>query len=103
MKKFTYYCRLRPPSLGAVPKDGLVEVNGNRVVKNGTEYWGYVVYNRELTKDELFQYDLEKVYTKDELDKLFEDWLLEMVEYNEDDFLEYRHNEEIYNDFLSNL
>lgn len=26
MKKFTYYCRLRPPTPGAIPKDGIVEV-----------------------------------------------------------------------------
>lgn len=103
MKKFTYYCRLRPPTPGAIPKDGIVEVVDKKIVKNNMKYWGYVTYNRELTKKELYQYDLEKIYTQKELDRLFEDWLLEMVEYNEDDFREYRHNEEIYNDFLNSL
>ena len=103
MKKFTYYCRLRPPMLGAIPRQGLIEVSDEKPVKNRMEYWGYVVYDRKLTKGELYQYDLEKIYTKKELDKLFEKWLLEMVEYNEDDFIEYRHNEEIYNDFVNSL
>lgn len=66
MKKFTYYCRLRPPTPGAIPKDGIVEVVDKKVVKNNIEYWGYVIYNRELTKKELYQYQryAEKFYSR---------------------------------------
>lgn len=103
MKKFTYYCSLRPPMPGAIPKNGIVEVVDEKIVKNNMEYWGYVIYNRELTKKELYQYDLEKIYTQKELKEMFNQWLLEMVEYNEDDYLEYRDNKDLYNDFVNSL
>lgn len=103
MKKFTYYCMLRPPTPGAIPKDGIVEVVDKKIVKNNMEYWGYVTYNRELTKKELYQYDLEKIYTQKELKEMFNQWLLEMVEYNEDDYLEYKDNKDLYNDFVNSL
>ena len=57
---YVYYFRLRPPSPGCQPKNGLVEINGESITHNGREYWGYAVYNRELTDSELFGYDLDK-------------------------------------------
>ena len=58
--KYTYYFRLRPPSIGTQPKD-FIEFSGEPIVKNKKEYWGYVVYNRKLTESEMYQYDLDYI------------------------------------------
>jgi len=57
---FTYYFRLRPPSLGTHPRNGLIELNGDKINYNSREYWGYASYDRELTDSELYDYDLDK-------------------------------------------
>lgn len=57
---YTYYFRLRHPSLGTHPRNGLLEINGNSITHNNREYWGCVKYDRELTDSELFDYDLDK-------------------------------------------
>ena len=59
-KTFTYYYRLRPPSPGCQPKNGLLEMNSEKVIHNDRTYWGSCTYDRELTKSELYDYDLDE-------------------------------------------
>lgn len=56
---YTYYCRLRPPMPGCQPKTGLIQINTNEIKHNNRTYWGSVTYNRELTPNELYDYDLD--------------------------------------------
>jgi hypothetical protein len=65
----TYYCRLRPPAPGCQPKNGLLEINFNEVTIQGKKYWGSVTYNRNLTKEELFEYDLDEIVKTGDLTK----------------------------------
>ena len=62
MPEYKYYCPMRPPTLGAVPKEGLYYVEAFRARKYvkciGRLAWGYAVYNRELTADEVAGYEL---------------------------------------------
>lgn len=62
MKK--YYSTQRPIMLGGCPKRGLVEFynyDRREMVKEiGREAWGYVFYNRELTEEEIKEYELVK-------------------------------------------
>lgn len=60
-KTYTYYCRLRPPGPGCQPRKGLVEINYNSTTVNNREYWGSITYNRQLTEQEIFNYDLDKI------------------------------------------
>ena len=60
-KTCTYYYRLRPPSPGCQPKEGIIEFNFCKIMINGREYWGSVDYNRQLTDKELFNYDLDYI------------------------------------------
>lgn len=55
---YTYYFRLRPPSIGTQPK-GFIELNPDSITKNGREYWGSVTYDRQLTENEMYNYDLD--------------------------------------------
>ena len=57
---YTYYYRLRPPAPGCQPKNGMLEMNGEKIVHNDREYWGSCTYDRELTDKELYEYDLDK-------------------------------------------
>lgn len=62
MPEYKYFCIMRPPTLGAVPKEGLLYVEPFRLRKYveciGRPAWGYAVYNRELTADEIADYEL---------------------------------------------
>lgn len=62
MKVYRYYCRFRPPMPGAIPKQGLVNLTSfdYRQSYDGIECWGWVEYDRELTKDEINDYELAK-------------------------------------------
>lgn len=58
---YGYLCLMRPPCPGAVPREGLIQSDG-RVgysMSSGHHYLGRVVYDRELTEDEIRHYDLE--------------------------------------------
>jgi len=57
--KFTYYFRLRPPSPCCQPSKGILETNGEKIMHNDREYWGSCTYDRELSKSELYDYDLD--------------------------------------------
>lgn len=59
-KQYTYYYRLRPPGIGCQPKNGLIAIDYNSV-NIGREYWGSVTYNRPLTKNEMYNYDLDYI------------------------------------------
>ena len=60
--EYVYYCPMRHPTLGAVPMNGLLymeplterrmEASINR------EIWGWAVYNRPLTVEEIAEYEL---------------------------------------------
>lgn len=54
MKLYKYGFRLRPPSLATQPND-FVDISSGGI--NG--YWGFVVYKRELTNKEIYEYDLD--------------------------------------------
>ena len=57
-----YLCLMRPPMIGAVPKRGLVQVDFREgaSMESGHHYWGRVVYNRELSPEEVADYELER-------------------------------------------
>ena len=57
---FTYFYRLRPPSMGCQPSKGLLEMSGDEIKHNSRVYWGTCTYNRELTEKEIYDYDLDK-------------------------------------------
>lgn len=55
-----YLCLMRPPTPGAIPRDGLERVDfkeGRSLL--GRHYWGRVIYTRELSEEEMSHYDLE--------------------------------------------
>lgn len=60
--EYKYFCPMRPPQLGAVPKDGLqyVEPFGVRKYVYAVKRlaWGYAVYDRPLTAEEVADYEL---------------------------------------------
>lgn len=58
---YMYGTRLRPPDIGCVPRCGLKEVRFEEFVSEGRHYWGTASYGRELTEEELEQYDMEKI------------------------------------------
>ena len=60
MKLYRYYCRMRPPMPGAIPRDGLDRVYSfdTRKSINGVDAWGFVEYTRELTEKEIVDYEL---------------------------------------------
>ena len=63
-KLYRYYCPMREPAPGAVPKNGMENVYwyGCRqfVEIAGREVWGWVEYNRELSEKEVSNYELIK-------------------------------------------
>lgn len=58
---YPYRCLMRPPDPGAVPRDGLEYVDYKAgTTLGGHHFWGTAVYNRELTQQEIADYELEK-------------------------------------------
>ena len=62
---YVYGTRLRPPDIGCVPKEGLIEVDFNEFEVNGRHYWGTATYGTELTEDKLWHYDMDLIRTTD--------------------------------------
>ena len=58
MTVWRYYLPNRPPVPGAVPKDGLVNVHDGNIMWGTFDFYGYVEYNRKLTKQEVDDYEL---------------------------------------------
>jgi len=54
---YKYGYRLRPPSVGTQPK-GFIEIYDDI---GSDDFWGHVIYDRELTEKEMFEYDLDKI------------------------------------------
>ena len=60
-KQWAYLCLMRPPTPGAIPKEGLdfVDFREGKSL-SGHHYWGHAVYNRKLSDEEIYHYDLEE-------------------------------------------
>jgi hypothetical protein len=59
---YKYLTLYREPGPGAVPKRGLIECGYEReTTPTGRTAWGWAKYNRELTADEIKDYELEFV------------------------------------------
>jgi hypothetical protein len=62
MEVYTYFLRERPPTPGAIPKEGLIEVYEypHPIYDPMDQHmiYGYANYDRRLTKDEIRQYEL---------------------------------------------
>lgn len=62
MTEHKYFCPMRPPTLGAVPKNGLLYVESFKAQKYvrciGRLAWGYAVYSSPLTEEEIAANDL---------------------------------------------
>lgn len=62
MTKHAHYMTQRPFSIGAQPKEGLVEVedfDGKKYIEDiDRRAWSRIVYDRELTEQEIEQYEL---------------------------------------------
>ena len=65
MKKIVRYATLfREPGPGAVPRDGLLCCGYTREeTPNGYLAWGWADYDRTLTDEEVYKYELEHIYT----------------------------------------
>ena len=60
--KYRYACLMRPPTPGAVPRDGLDFVTFDEgFAASHHHYWGVAVYNRPLDDSEMNHYDLELI------------------------------------------
>ena len=61
MTEYKYYCIMRPPMPGGIPK-GALEVRTFRERRYVPEIdrmaWGYVIYTRELCYAEIREYEL---------------------------------------------
>ncbi len=61
MAEYKYYCIMRPPMPGGIPK-GAMEVRTFRERRYVPEIdrmaWGYVIYTRELCYPEISEYEL---------------------------------------------
>lgn len=62
MTKYAYYMTQRPFSIGAQPNEGFVEAedfDGKKYIEDiDREAWSRIVYDRELTEQEIEQYEL---------------------------------------------
>ena len=60
-ERVRYLFLMRPPMPGAFPRDGLQEIGFDEgQTLSGHHYWGWAEYDRELTKKEVFDYELER-------------------------------------------
>lgn len=61
MKK-RYGTKLRPAGIGCQPKD-FIKLESADKKKDG--YWSIVTYNRKLTEEEIYKYDLIEIKEKE--------------------------------------
>ena len=67
---YVYYLPFRPPMPGAMPRSGLVSMEDfgdKRETPIGIDAWGKVIYNRKLTDDEVYDYELNYGGMTDEI------------------------------------
>lgn len=58
---YTYYCLMRPPAPGAIPVAGLLECREEEgTAPSGHRSWGCAVYNRKLSDQEIYNWELEE-------------------------------------------
>ena len=64
---YRYYSKLRPVDLGTYPRRGAQDIHNydsrTYVEDAGCEVWGYIEYDRELTPEEIRNYELVKELT----------------------------------------
>lgn len=57
-----YYSVMRPVSIGTFPREGVEEIvnfdNRTYCPEINREAWGYIEYNRELSEEEVAEYEL---------------------------------------------
>lgn len=60
MTVYRYYCKLRPPMPGGIPRDGLVRTASFDYPQtfNGVGGWGWAEYSRPLTEKEIADHEL---------------------------------------------
>ena len=60
MKVYRYYCPHRPPMPGAIPRLGLLRACSYDYKQciGGVGAWGFAEYDRPLTEQEVYQYEL---------------------------------------------
>ena len=62
MQTYGYATLARMPQIGAIPMDGLVMVHaGSCTTPSGRHAFGYALYARKLTEEEIKEYELEEV------------------------------------------
>lgn len=59
MKQYAYGYRLRPPGPGCQPMNGLISISHERICVKGFEYCGYARYNRKLSHEERYNYEMD--------------------------------------------
>ena len=59
---YTYYTLYRPPMPGSVPREGLLAAQAyderKAIESIGKMAWGIVVYSRQLSEEEVEEYEL---------------------------------------------
>lgn len=76
MEKYKYYSTRRPLDLGTCPKDFIDKENyGERkqVMQNGTMAFGEVTYNRKLTDEEIYDYELLEAISEEKKQEAIKD------------------------------
>lgn len=66
MSRYVYGMRLRPAAPGAMPKQGLEQIDPREAYLNGIRYWCLLTYDRQLTEKECDDYDLDHLWTERE-------------------------------------
>lgn len=59
--KYRYYMTQRPPGPGCQPAKGMINADFNTGRMEGHRIWGYVEYDRQLTSEEINDYELMEV------------------------------------------
>lgn len=61
MDLYRYDLLMRPPTPGAIPIAGLVECREEvGISPSGHHTWGYAIYNRKLSDQEVYNWELEE-------------------------------------------
>lgn len=60
MTLYRYYCRMRPPAPGAIPKRNLHAAEAMHITIPGYDrhMWGYADYTEPLNEEEIEEYEL---------------------------------------------
>ena len=61
MERYRYLLLMRPPTPGAIPIGGLLEcIEEEGTSPSGHHTWGWAVYNRKLSNQEICNWELEE-------------------------------------------